>query len=303
MQEPRTQAEPHQDWHVEALWQQLSPLLPGIGIEVLARTESTNTALLDRVRHSTGRGGARTAETPYGRRSEDLLPCLLVAEQQTHGRGRIGRFWQSGASGSLTFSLGLPLDLADWSGLSLAVGCAIAEALDPLYDGPPRLLLKWPNDLWLADGTSGRKLAGILIETLPAGTQRMVVVGVGINVSELARNPDATPSQFNTGFAALDEIQDEASAPGVLAQVALPLAQALVDFARHGFAPWQAAYARRDLLRGRHITAGALDGIGRGINAQGELLIETPAGLQAVGGGEVSVRLLPPSKSKFTAGG
>lgn len=277
---------PHQHWHVEALWQQLEPLLPGISIEVLARTDSTNTALLERVR-SDSRGRDSHA---YGRRSHDMQPCLLVAEHQTHGRGRMGRAWLSSAGGSLTFSLGLPMDMADWSGLSLAVGCAIAEALEPLAEGDtPRLQLKWPNDIWL----DGRKLGGILIETVPAGTQRMVIVGVGLNISELAASSDASP--MFTGFAALDEYREGLTAPSVLAQLAPALVQALVDFPKTGFAAWHAAYTRRDLTLGQAITAGTIEGISRGVSAGGELQIDTAQGLQTVSGGEISVRLLPPS--------
>ncbi len=291
------------NWQVDALWQSLSPLLPGIGIEVLARTESTNTVLLDRVRGD----HARSTQASYGRRAYDLQPCLLVAEHQTQGRGRMGRSWQSGPSGSLTFSLGLPLDLSDWSGLSLAVGAAIADALDPLDpllpDCAPRLQIKWPNDLWLMDGSNGRKLGGILIETVSVGAQRMVVIGVGLNVSELPTSIKApsdfaalsgnSSASFNTGFAALDELLPDPKAPDVLAQVAPAIAQALVDFKAAGFdAPAQAAFARRDLTLNRPVTAGPLDGIARGVNAQGELLIQTGVGtVQAVSGGEVSVRL------------
>ena len=67
----------------------------------------------------------------HGRRSMDTQPCLLVAEQQLRGRGRVGRSWQSRAGASLTFSLALPLSPVDWSGRSLAVGVALAGALEP----------------------------------------------------------------------------------------------------------------------------------------------------------------------------
>jgi len=75
-------------WGAEALWQQLVPLLPGLSIEVVARTDSTNTQLLERSRlQSHGRAGAAA----FGRRAHDTSPCLLVAEHQTAGRGRLGR--------------------------------------------------------------------------------------------------------------------------------------------------------------------------------------------------------------------
>ena len=103
----------------------------------MARTDSTNTQLLERARLARPRrvaGDVRAAA--YGRRAGDTQPCLLVAEHQTGGRGRLGRVWQSAPGASLTFSLALPLTASDWSGLSLAVGVALAEALDAVPATP-----------------------------------------------------------------------------------------------------------------------------------------------------------------------
>ncbi|WP_416760311.1 biotin--[acetyl-CoA-carboxylase] ligase [Roseateles sp. So40a] len=279
----------HQNWGAEALWQDLEPLLPGLSIEVLARVESTNATLVERVRRdeatppssAAARGGDRPGDRPYGRRQHDLHPCLLIAEHQTHGRGRQGRAWHSTAGASLTFSLSLPLEVADWSGLSLVVGAAIAEALDP--EGR-RLALKWPNDLWLDE----RKLGGILIETVPAGSSRMAVVGVGLNVSDRARVAD---SQLGTGFACLQELIPDITPPEALARLAPALVKALAAFPREGFGAWRERFSARDLLQGRALTAGLLEGIGAGVNERGELLIDTAQGRQTVSGGEVSVRL------------
>lgn len=302
----------HQQWGVEALWQDLEPLLPGLSIEVLARVESTNAMLVDRVRRENASpahhaGDARTAEgrgdgrsdgrhdpraegrafsragdsRPYGRRQHDLQPCLLVAEHQTHGRGRQGRAWHSTAGASLTFSMSLPLDVADWSGLSLVVGTAIADALDP--EGQ-RLQLKWPNDLWLDQ----RKLGGILIETVPAGSSRMAIIGVGLNVSDRARVAD---SQLSTGFAALQELLPGITPPQALARLAPALLKALAGFPTQGFGAWRERFARRDLLLGQSVTAGLLEGTAAGVSEHGELLVQTAAGTTPVTGGEVSVRL------------
>ncbi|SEL32459.1 BirA family transcriptional regulator, biotin operon repressor / biotin-[acetyl-CoA-carboxylase] ligase [Roseateles sp. YR242] len=301
----------HQQWGVEALWQDLEPLLPGLSIEVLARVESTNAILVDRVRreHATRthqQGDGRTADArgdargegrhdgrsdfragdsresrPYGRRQHDLHPCLLVAEHQTHGRGRQGRSWHSTAGASLTFSISLPLEVSDWSGLSLVVGTAVAEALDPQGQ---RLQLKWPNDLWLDE----RKLGGILIETVPAGSSRMAVIGVGLNISDRARVAD---SQLNTGFAALQELVPDITPPQALARLAPALLQALAGFPSTGFGAWRERFASRDLLQGRPVTAGVLEGTAAGVSERGELLVQTAQGPQAVTGGEVSVRL------------
>jgi BirA family transcriptional regulator, biotin operon repressor / biotin---[acetyl-CoA-carboxylase] ligase len=308
------------DWGAEALRQQLDPLLPSIAVEIVARTASTNSALLARNpaghRRDTGGetgadGGAATVRrsvesAAFGRRALDLQPCLLVAEQQTAGRGRQGRPWRSAPGASLTFSLALPLAAADWSGLSLAVGVALCETLDPDATAPVRRLgLKWPNDLWLMDvgargasgdssgsafgtASSGRKLGGILIETVAAGARRLVVVGVGLNLRRFDV-PDA-----GTGFAALEELAADAAAPAVLARVAAPLVRALQQFERAGFGAFAERFAARDLLRGRPVRtslAEVPDGIARGVSPQGALLVQSGAGIASVASGEVSVRL------------
>ena len=130
-------------WDSEGLWQRMSPWWPELSVEVVSRIGSTNTELVERARQVAQRTAGR------GLRAGDLQPTLLIAEQQTHGKGRLGRAWQSSAETSLTFSLAVPLQRADWSGLSLAVGLALARALDPQNR---HVRLKWPNDLWRADG-------------------------------------------------------------------------------------------------------------------------------------------------------
>ena len=309
-------------WGAQALWQQLVPLLPGLSVEVLRSSPSTNSALLERARvlpedrRDAGDAGdvlvRRSVESAaFGRRAADLQPCLLVAEHQSAGRGRQGRTWKSAPGASLTFSLGLPLALADWSGLSLAVGVALCDALDPRPGpghgrGPEiesalRLGLKWPNDLWLVDargsaatGTdAGRKLGGILIETVAAGTQRLAIIGIGLNVLPFAA------TDTSTGFATLRELDAQATAPAALARIALPLVQALKSFERDGFSAFAARFAARDLLCGRVVRTTRPDvpqGVARGVSAQGALLVEMAGGSTvAVASGEVSVRLDEPA--------
>ena len=256
-------------WPVQGLRQQLEPLLPGLSVEVLPRCESTNTLLLLR---------ARTA---------DALPCLLVAEQQTAGRGRQGRAWHAQLGASRTFSLALPLAPRDWSGLSLAVGVAIAQALDEHPpEVPPRIGLKWPNDLWLADG-SARKLGGILIETVTRESVRVAVVGVGLNIAPQPQCPQA---------ACLQQIGVPGDAPAVLQHIALPLVQALRHFERDGFAPFAERFGARDVLRGQPIVTTATEvpeGVAMGVDAQGVLRVLRGSTEHRLSSGEVSVRPRP----------
>ena len=288
---PVSIARPH--WGAEALWQALVPLLPGLSIEVVQTLDSTNTELAERLRSA-----SRVQKSPGDRRGgrvDDLFPQLLVAINQTAGRGRLGRRWHSTAGASLTFSLALPLARADWSGLSLAVGLAVVDALDP--DGS-RLGLKWPNDLILRepgdesgdDKTSrpGRKLGGILIESVAVGDQRAAVIGIGINV---VPQPVA---EADYGTAALTEVWAEATPQDTLARIGEPLVRTLLAFERDGFAPLQPAYARRDVLRGQLVKTSDRDmpeGIAAGVDVDGALKVAADGQTRRIVSGEVSVRL------------
>ncbi len=290
-------------WNAERIWQQLEPLLPGLSVEIVPVSASTNTALLDRARvvqqSQVDAGNVlvrRSVESgAFGRRAADVQPALLVAEHQTAGRGRLGRGWESAPGASLTFSLGLPMAVSDWAGLSLAVGVALSEAIDAAA-GPSAtsgIGLKWPNDLWLVDAPqAGRKLGGVLIETVAAGTQRFVVVGVGLNLLPFRHEG------FPNGFASVQEILPDVTAPALLAQVTVPLVAALKQFAAEGFRPFADRFAARDVLRGRAVRSvrgEALEGIAAGVSEFGALLLQTESGLKTVASGEVSVRPVPGS--------
>ena len=292
----------HLHWGVQALWTELEPLLPGLSVEVLARSASTNTELLERARivppaQAHRAGDPAEIVTRVGRRQADTQPCLLVAEHQMAGRGRMGRGWQSTQGTSLTFSLALPLTPPAWSGLSLAVGVALAEVLQPApAEASPRLGLKWPNDLYLvgpggaAGSAGGRKLGGILVETLAVGSQRLAVIGIGLNIAPINGQLAA---ELGESPACLREIDPHASAPATLARIALPLVRALKRFDQDGFAAFAERYAALDLLLDQGVLTTdprAPQGVARGVDSQGALRVETSSGLHSISSGEVSVR-------------
>ena len=269
-------------WPAEAVWEAVAPLLPGFTVEVLPSIDSTNTELMRR---------ARAGQTE---------PTLLVAEQQTAGRGRLGRVWQSDVGASLMLSLGLPMAPRDWSGLSLAVGVSVAESLQPtlppLEPGqPPRIGLKWPNDLWLS---GDRKLGGILVETAsfvapqaaqPATTHgtaaRYVVVGFGINVLPRSGEGMSMPP------GSLQDVEPGLDAPAALLRIVPPLVAMLQGFEACGFAPVQPRFAARDVLQGRPVTlSDGQTGTAHGVGEDGALLVHTAQGMQAVTSAEISVR-------------
>lgn len=230
-------------------------------LRAVAETGSTNSDLLDACRH------------------QPPVAQLLVAERQSAGRGRLGRSWSSqGAAASLTFSLAWPLPPGTpLDGLSLAVGVALAEALDP---GDTGLRLKWPNDLWWQD----RKLGGVLIEALGAAAPA-VVVGVGLNLS--APELPAT--------AGLHELDAVWTAPLALAAV-LPSLTALLD-AWQGFdADWQRRFAARDALAGRAVAGDGIAGVAEGVSRDGLLRLRGPdGGLHLLRAGEARLRPLEAS--------
>ena len=239
-------------------------------IESLPEVDSTNSELMRRARAGLTR------------------PTLLSAQRQSAGRGRLGRQWHSDTGQGLMFSMGLTLNPLSWSGLSLAVGLSVAQSLDPEQHWG--LGLKWPNDLWLGPLSQARKLGGILIETVMVEAApkaaRYVVIGVGINIHA---SPAQGLSMPSVGWA---EFQPEATPQSLLAQLALPLLTHVKQFERTGFAPLQAAYAQRDLLRAQALRlSNGVEGVGAGVNEEGVLQIDTSQGRVAVSSDEVSVRL------------
>ena len=111
---------------------------------------------------------------------EGALPGLLVmTDEQTAGRGRIGRAWKSLPGKQLEFSVLLKLEFPAQF-LVMASSLAVAEAIEAVAGVPTAI--KWPNDVLVAGG----KVCGILIET----TSDFVVLGIGLNVNgSLAADP------------------------------------------------------------------------------------------------------------------
>lgn len=247
---------------------QLSPLAASRlqALEVKALTDSTNAQLLN----------APARQDPQA----------LLAEFQSAGRGRRGREWVSPFGANLYLSLawsfdGWPLLL---TALPLAVGVACARALPELKN----LRLKWPNDLVL----DGKKLGGILIEQRgEAGGACRTVIGVGINVAMHARQGRKIEQVWTSLQAAGSERSRNALAAALISR----LIEALLAFEQQGFAPFAEEWRQRDLTLDQKIQiSGAqetLSGIGRGVDDDGALQLETRGKIQRVLAGDVSLRL------------
>lgn len=140
------------------------------------------------VEHHASIGSTQDRATELARIGGVALPRLVVAEEQTAGRGRGANRWWTGR-GSLAFSLLWHPD--NWNlprepmpDRALAVGVAIVETLKPLVPRDVPVGLHWPNDVY----AGGKKIAGILVDVLSDGQH---VIGVGLNVNNsLAAAPD-----------------------------------------------------------------------------------------------------------------
>ncbi|HET7229855.1 MAG TPA: biotin--[acetyl-CoA-carboxylase] ligase [Longimicrobium sp.] len=211
---------------------------------------------------------------------------VVLADEQTAGRGRGGKGWSSPAGLGVWMSVVLrPALLAAPGLLPILVGLAAADALDA-FARPARVAIKWPNDLQLA----GRKLAGILCEgSWDAGRPGHVVAGIGINVLHSIDDfpPEvrdtATSLRIAAGWMPPRADVAGAVAGAILRRVANPPAElsgALLD-----------ALRGRDALLGRPVRvtgAEAVTGTAMGITPAGALLVRTEAGaLRSIRSGTV----------------
>jgi len=239
-------------------------------IDVLPSCDSTNAVLLARAE----------AGAPSG--------TVVIAEEQTAGRGRRGRSWFSSPGDSLTFSLLWRFAPGTApAGLSLAVGVAVARALQKVGAGDAAL--KWPNDIL----KQGRKLGGILVELVP-GAPHAAVIGIGINL----QLPPGMPGDVRAASAAIGAIDAAgAAADSNALYVALlgELLATLESFGSAGFAAlrteWLARHAFQDVPVSIASDFGApVVGICRGVDVDGALLLDVDGRIERILSGEVSLR-------------
>jgi BirA family biotin operon repressor/biotin-[acetyl-CoA-carboxylase] ligase len=180
---------------------------------------------------------------------------LVIANEQTAGRGRDGKSWQSSAGAGLWLTLiERPKDTSGLGVLSLRVGLVAAEALDRFAPEPIRL--KWPNDLYVDRG----KLAGILVEARwRESAVEWIAIGLGVNVHAPENVPGA--AGLENGTDRLDVLGD--LIPGIRAA-----AKARGTLRAEEVEEFNA----RDLARGKTCIQPALGRVA-GISAAGELLV------------------------------
>jgi len=239
-------------------------------VQVFGSVTSTNDIAM---KHAEAQGGAG---------------YVCVAEQQTAGRGRRGRLWVSPYGTNIYLSLVWDFfnGAAALEGLSLAVGVAVANALKA--KGVDGIELKWPNDVLV----QGAKLGGILLEMTgdPSGHCK-VVLGVGINTSVSKKDG-----------AAIDQAWVDTSTLGVcidrnefISEVIGELVSMLALFSEHGFGYFRDQWLVLDAFKGKAVVVKAgkndMTGIANGVDNTGALKLDRAGTIEAIKGGEVSLRL------------
>lgn len=242
------------------------------------------------VRHPLWRSFSGGAESPSTNDAVRALAtqgaeegAVVIAARQTAGRGRLGRSWESPEGGAyVSMLLRPPVPPAEVGSLALVVGLGIATGLEALGARPR---LKWPNDVWLGEG----KVAGVLLE-MAAESDRVswVVAGFGLNVVRR----DATP--LTAAF--VRDVLPDVSVSGATAAVLDGIAEAYGVWLDAGFGPLVEAYNDRSVLTGQSVVVSDATGTVRvrgrvvHVDSEGRLLVEGPAGTEAVSSGEVTLR-------------
>lgn len=231
---------------------------------------------VDRFRHLAETGSTNDDLLTLARSGNACPYDLISADFQSRGRGRRGDRWEAAPGRNLLFSLALPLegDRHLWPRLphltAWIVGSTVESILGPGY----RLEAKWPNDLL----HEGRKLAGILVETVLAPLP-YAVVGIGLNVN--LRREELPPELRPIATSLYELIGCESSRWYLLGQI-------VGGFLRH-FPEKTADFSSvldwiraRDVLTGQPLSVRSgrdwFTGVARGLGDDGELLLETDTG-------------------------
>lgn len=228
--------------------------------------------------------------TEASRYPDSNLVC--VAEEQTAGRGRLGRRWVSPFAENIYVSLLWHFDfpLSALAGLNIVVGVSVAEAIR-VAAGVNGIQLKWPNDIYW----QGRKLGGILIEVCADVRDHCaVVIGIGLNVSM----SDVEGKSIEKPWGNLAEATSSAlSRNTIIGTLIDTLIVNLIQLQKHGAASFVKKWNTLDYLAGKptRVQSGptVVQGVAVGVNELGQLLLKQNDGSQlTVGAGEASVTLL-----------
>lgn len=209
---------------------------------------------------------------------------VVIAEQQSAGRGRMGRRWHSppGVNLYMTIILRPKMPAAEVPRLSLMAGVATAETIEA--EAPGLVALKWPNDVWL----NGRKVGGIIAEAVADSRQQLscVLLGIGLNVNLPARGiPNELCNLATSLRVATGRLHDRIA---LAARLFSRLDSRYMETEARGFGAVRPVWERYSALTGKRVTIAEgpsrQAGVVRGIDSDGALLLDT--------GGEKLTRIL-----------
>ena len=213
---------------------------------------------------------------------------LIVADEQTRGRGRMGRSWHSPPRLGLWMSLILRPDIPPFKapGLSICAGLALAQAIKEMTGMEAKI--KWPNDCLI----DGKKVGGILLE-LSAELDRInfVIVGIGVNVNHSAK--DLPKNLGQTAASIRIKLGKEISRSALLKLFLEKFERIYLDFKKNGLSSQREAIKSYSSLLGKRVTVKFgrenIKGMAEEIDGSGSLVIKTRKGRRAVTAGEVTV--------------
>lgn len=212
---------------------------------------------------------------------------VVLAEQQTAGRGRRGKSWMSpyGANLYMSCAAALPVGAASLETLSLEVGLGLAKVLEGC--GLPDVKVKWPNDIYV----EGKKIAGILIEVDgDLSSHCNVVIGTGINFIKNSLADD----EINQAYTAVDKYAD-VRREVVASQLSVHIYNCLNNIVLGDSVAALECWGEYDFLRDKPVTlllgSNEIEGVALGLDDRGNIQIKLSDGtVKSFAGGEVSVR-------------
>ena len=211
---------------------------------------------------------------------------VILANEQTMGRGAHGRTWTSPSGQDLYLSVvsrpAVPLSSS--AVLTLAVGLGVRETVAALI--PNRhVKVKWPNDIWV----EGRKCAGILVESRATGSEMdAAIVGIGLNVNRTEWPPELEGLASSVRVERGDEQNLDR---GAVFAALLRAVERWVDLLEDaGAQPIVDALREHLALLGERVECGGLVGVFEGIATDGSALVRTDEGVQTVRAGHLTPR-------------
>lgn len=227
----------------------------------------------------------RYLKSKYKSHPQERSVCFAL--KQTAGYGQRGRNWFSDNK-AWKFSLCLPVSrpINQCNGLSSIVGLAVIKALHSVLCED--LNIKWPNDIWNADG----KVGGILIESIKLeGNQSWLVIGIGINLSRHRGNSLPAGKEYAFSSIQLNGHSEELLFISVLESIF----SSIQKFEREGFTSFMEAFKKLDKFKdGQSVIVYDSDtpikGVYRGVNKRGEVEIELGGKRKTYCSGLVSIR-------------